>query len=347
MNKIIPIFVLAILVLSNVSAFAITKNKNVVDPISDELDQYQETMTENAVAPVGQIPIPEAPVNVQVAQSFIPSKDIITRVELYIGKNSTATYPINISIRKELTEEDLTVTSIDPSLVPTESFDWVEIDFEDVVITTGETYYVVALTENTTENWYAWGANNISESYPYGCAWFSVDDGQNWTNESTSSKIKITESNSYYGELSHFNENVTWDMCFKTYGRNNNPPDTPTIEGPTNGKVGDTLEYIISTNDPDGDQVYYWISWFEGCPGIYWDGPYNSGESITKSHTYDEQGTFTISVQAKDVYDAESDWVTLDVTIPRSRTANTILFYRIFQLFPNAFPIFKTILGLS
>ncbi len=346
MNKIIPILVIGILVLSGVSAIATIENKKAVKPISDELDQYQEVMTENAAAPIGNVPIPENPISVQVAQSFIPTKDIITRVELFIGKNSTATQPLNISIRKELTEEDLTVISIDPSVVPTETYDWVEIDFDDVIITSGETYYVVALTENITENYYAWGANNISESYPYGCAWFSVDEGVNWTNQSTSSNIKNIESLTYQGKLLQFDDIATWDMCFRSYGRNNNPPEIPTINGPTNGKVGDTLDYIISSSDPDGDQVYYWVSWFNGCPGIFWDGPHDSGDPITKSHTYDEQGTFTISVQAKDIFDAKSDWVTLEVTIPRSRSSYINLFYRLFQLFPNAFLGLKQIIRL-
>lgn len=346
MRKIISVFLIGIFILSGINAFATIDSKTYVEPIADELDQYQEIMTENAFAPVGQVPIPEQPVNVQVAQSFIPTKEIITRVELYIGKNSTATYPLNISIRKELTEEDLTVTSIDSSLVPTEDFGWVEIDLDDMIINTGETYYIVALTKNTTENWYAWGANNISESYPYGCAWFSVDDGQNWTNESTSPAIEISKSYSSSRALPKFNETATWDMCFRTYGRNNNPPDTPTINGPTSGKVGETLEYILSTNDSDGDQVFYWISWFDGCPGIYWDGPYNSGETVTKSYTYDEKGTFTISVKAKDIYDAESDSVTLEVNIPRSRVSNIHLFERLFQIFPNAFQLIKQLLKI-
>ena len=346
MNKIIPILVIAILVFGGVSAFAITKNKNVVYPISDELDQYQETMTENAVVPIGNVPIPDNPISVQVAQSFVPSKEIITRVELYIGKNSTVTRPLNVSIRKELTEQDLTFISIDPGFVPTETYDWVEIDFDDIIITTGETYYIVALTENITDNFYAWGANNISESYPYGCAWFSMDEGGNWTNQSTSTNNQNTQSFSYYSTIPRFDEIVTWDMCFKTYGRNNNPPETPTIDGPIQGKVGETLSYVVSATDPEDDQIYYWISWFNGCPGIYWDGPYNSGEPITKSYTYDRQGTFIISVQARDIYEAESDWVTLEVTIPRTRDAQHNLIYWLYQLFPNIFTKIIQILNI-
>jgi hypothetical protein len=133
-------------------------------------------------------------------------------------------------------------------------------------------------------------------------------------------------------------------MCFKTYGRNNNPPDMPTIEGPTNGKAGETLDYTIYSTDPEDDQVYYWISWFDDCPGVYWDGPYNSGEHVSKSYTYESQGTYTIRVISKDVFDAESDTATLQVTIPRSRSSNINILYRLFRLFSNAFPTIINIL---
>ena len=129
---IIPIFVIGIFVLSSISAIATIENKKTIDPISDELDQYQEVMTEYAAIPIGNILIYETPIYIQVAQSFIPTKEIITRVELYIGKNSTAIRPLNVSIRKELMEEDLTVTSVDPSDVPTQTYDWVDIDIDDL-----------------------------------------------------------------------------------------------------------------------------------------------------------------------------------------------------------------------
>ena len=335
MKKIIPIFVIGIFVISSFSAIATIENKKPVDPISDDLDQYQDVMTEAAI-PVGSYPIPENPsVYIQVAQSFIPTKEIITRVELYIGKNSTEVLPLDVSIRKELTEEDLTVGSIDPGIVPIQSYDWVEADIDDLKINPGETYYIVALTDNITDNFYGWGANNMSESYPYGCMWISIDEGKNWTNQSSSENIRNTESFSYQAKTTNFEENVTWDMCFKTYGRDNNPPDMPTIEGPTTGKPGETLNYVFYSTDPDDDQVYYWISWFDDCPGVYWDGPYNSGEHITRGYTYEEQGSYTIRVKSKDVHDAESDWAILEIEIPRSRHINHNFLYLLYQLFPN------------
>jgi hypothetical protein len=346
MKKIIPLIVIGIFVISSLNAIATIENKKQVDPISDELDQYQDVMTENAAIPIGNLAIAEPPIYIQVAQSFIPTKEIITRLELYIGQNSTVVSPLDISIRKELTEEDLTVTNVDPSDVPTETYDWVEIDIDDIELDTGETYYIVGITENITDNYYAWGANNISESYPYGCMWISIDEGKNWTNESNSESIQNTESFTYQSKTKNFEENVTWDMCFKTYGRDNNPPDMPTIEGPTSGKAGDTLNYVIYSTDPDDDHVYYWISWFDDCPGVYWDGPHNSGEPITRGFTYEEQGSYTIRVKSKDIYDDESDWAILEIEIPRSRHSNYIIIHLLTQLFPHAVSTFIKMLKL-
>jgi hypothetical protein len=347
MKKIIPLFVIGIFVISSINAIATIENKKLIEPITEELDQYQEVMTENAAIPIGSFTIPQNPsIYLQVAQSFIPTKDIITKIDLYIGKNITATQPLDVSIRKELTEEDLTVANVDPGDVPTQEYGWVEIDIPDIKINPDETYYIVALTENITDNYYAWGANNMSESYPYGCAWMSIDEGGNWTNESNSQNIQNTESFSYQPKTTGFQENVTWDMCFRTYGRINDPPDMPTIEGPQNGKAGETLEYTIYSTDPNDDQVFYWIVWFDDCPGVYWDGPHNSGEHIVRGYTYEDQGTFTIRVKSKDIYDAESDWALLEVTIPRSRNSDFHIFYRLFQLLPKTVPTIIKILQL-
>lgn len=342
MKNIIPYFVVGILVLSGIGAVATIEDKTPAVPLLDEIDQYQEVMTENAFAPVGQIPIPENPVNVQVAQSFIPGKDVITRVEIYIGKNSTATYPIIISVREELTEGDLTTESVDPSLVPTEEFGWVEIDLPDILITTGQTYYLVAITENTTENYYAWGANNESESYPSGCAWFSVDDGESWTNESASTHSHNIQLINRESEKIMMDDPGTWDMCFKTYGETNDPPDIPTIEGPTSGKAGVEYDWTFYSIDPNDHNLYYWIDWGDDSPPVEWAGEFSSGEHAVFSHTYSEQGEFEISAKAKDIYDLEGDWAYLKVTMPRARAIYHPLLHRILE----QYPILKYVLGL-
>jgi hypothetical protein len=348
MKKILPFLIIGTLVLGGLGAVAfnvnIDKNEKQVSFL-DELDQSQEVMAKNLTIPIGQYPIPENKLNIQVAQSFVPTKDIITRVELFIGKNSTATYPLIVSIREELVLDDLTTAIIDPSLVPTEDFDWVVIDFDDIFITTGQTYYIVALTENATDNYYAWWGNNISESYPNGCAWFSIDDGDSWSNESSSSSPTSIEEFILPLQNPKFDSNITWDMCFKTYGLVNTEPGAPSISGPSQGTAGVEYDFTFNTVDPDDDQIYLWIEWFESCPGIYWDGPYDSGVDVIIPYTYSQQGTFTISAIAKDVYDAVGPAGTHSVTMPRSKVIN-MPFLRFLYNHPNIFPIIRTIFRL-
>jgi hypothetical protein len=334
--------VIGILVLSAMSVIAKIKNISTTELIEDELDQSQTVMTNNTLVPIGQILFFGNITNFQVAQSFIPSKEIITRVELYIGKNSSTNYPINISIRKELTEEDLTIASIEPSQIPTGELGWVEIDFNNISVITGQTYYIVTLTENTTDNWYGWGANNNSESYPFGCAWFSIDDGFNWSNESASSSSQIITSLVNKDVPLRFNDIYTWDMCFKTFGRENQPPTAPNISGPIHGKVGVEYNWTFVSIDPDEDDVYYLVQWAGGCGAQKW-GSYPSGEEITLNHTYYQEGKFTIYAQAVDIHGAESNWSTFEVTIPRNKGINN-LFLNWLQSHPFLFPLLQKII---
>ncbi|EMR75540.1 F5/8 type C domain-containing protein [Thermoplasmatales archaeon SCGC AB-540-F20] len=93
-------------------------------------------------------------------------------------------------------------------------------------------------------------------------------------------------------------------------------PSAPDIEGPTDGKVGETYEYKFKSTDPEGHDVYYYIDWDDGNVEE-WIGPYDSGEEVIVDHTWTKKGTYTIRAKAKDVYDAESDWGTLEVTMPK------------------------------
>lgn len=180
----------------------------------DELDQSQPDQTEDWGMPVGNIHIEEIELYIQVAQSFIPTMEVLTRVEIFIGKNSTATHPYVVAIRDNLTEDNIVETSVDPEDIVTENFSWIEFDFDDIWVTPGQTYYIVSYTENISNNWFAWGVNNDSESYPNGCMWTSIDEGDTWGNESAELNLNQGE----VGTLGAVPQNVTWDMCFKTYG---------------------------------------------------------------------------------------------------------------------------------
>ncbi|MCK4429753.1 MAG: PKD domain-containing protein [Candidatus Aminicenantes bacterium] len=127
----------------------------------------------------------------------------------------------------------------------------------------------------------------------------------------------------------------------------NQAPDAPAITGEINGEVDVEYEYTFNATDPEGDDVYYEIEWGDGT-NITDLGPYESGEEVVVNHTWSAKGTYTIKAKAKDIYGAESDWSTLEVTMPKNKpfNFNFPLISWLLERFPNAFPILRHMLGL-
>jgi hypothetical protein len=124
---------------------------------------------------------------------------------------------------------------------------------------------------------------------------------------------------------------------------NNQPPNTPTIDGRALGKTGTPNPYTFTTIDVNGDDVYYYIDWGDGQVDE-WVGPYNSSEIAEITHIWDTKGIYTIKAKAKDVYDMESDWGTLKVIMPTEYVTHGFL-QHLFETFPHAFPILRHIIG--
>jgi hypothetical protein len=100
----------------------------------------------------------------------------------------------------------------------------------------------------------------------------------------------------------------------------NQPPNKPSISGPSSGRVGSSYTYSASTTDDDGDQIYYWFDWGDGT-NTGWKGPFNSGQSTSESHIWTAQGTFSIKVKTKDSNDAEGVWSDpLPVSMPKNKS---------------------------
>jgi hypothetical protein len=104
----------------------------------------------------------------------------------------------------------------------------------------------------------------------------------------------------------------------------NTAPDTPTITGPTEGTPEEEYPYNFTAEDPDGGEIYYYIDWGDGTTEE-WLGPYLSGTTITVNHSWSEKGDYTIKCKAKDVLDEESDWGTLEVSMPKNKPANSLV----------------------
>ncbi|HHO57433.1 MAG TPA: PKD domain-containing protein [Thermoplasmatales archaeon] len=96
----------------------------------------------------------------------------------------------------------------------------------------------------------------------------------------------------------------------------NNPPEKPTITGPTSGETGKTYTYAVTSTDPDGDKIFYCFNWGDG--NEFCTDTVNSGESAQASHAWSEDGTYVITVTATDENGATSEPATLSVKMPLS-----------------------------
>jgi hypothetical protein len=125
---------------------------------------------------------------------------------------------------------------------------------------------------------------------------------------------------------------------------NNQPPSTPSINGPSSGNPGVEYDFIFMSIDPNNDDIFFKVSW--GCCGPGQDfrtyGPFKSGEEATIKKTYGEEGTYSIQAYARDVNGAESDIASLEITMPKTHYSvidiiiqfleNHPIIYKILQL---------------
>ena len=124
----------------------------------------------------------------------------------------------------------------------------------------------------------------------------------------------------------------------------NNPPNTPTIDGETNGEAGNNYSYTFSATDSDENDLYYYIEWGDDSVEE-WIGPYSSGEDVIVKHTWEEEGTYIIRSKVKDTYDDESEWGALEIKMPIFQLKNIFSSYNLkYTFIPNFFKILIKIL---
>jgi len=111
------------------------------------------------------------------------------------------------------------------------------------------------------------------------------------------------------------------------------PPNPPVVDGTNNGKSGSEYEYTFSAIDPNDDNVYFYIDWDDGHVDE-WIGAYASGEEVKLKHIFSEEGSYEIRVKAKDIYNVESEWTVLEVSMPKNKNLmNNLRFFIFLQEF--------------
>jgi hypothetical protein len=89
--------------------------------------------------------------------------------------------------------------------------------------------------------------------------------------------------------------------------KKNSAPEPPQVQGPGVAKPGATLTFGFTSADPDGDDVWYMISWGDGTP-TEWSSGRPSGGQFVQTHVYPDSGAYFIKAKAKDSNQAESGW---------------------------------------
>jgi len=144
-----------------------------------------------------------------------------------------------------------------------------------------------------------------------------------------------------------FNYNLYGDPSLIGGGASEFPPSKPVISGSTNGRPGVEYEYTFITEDPGGENVYYYIDWGDDT-FEEWLGPYPSSVEVTVNHTWSEKGKYTIKARAKDTNGLLSPWGTLTVTMPKNKPViQNTKFLQLFERFTNSFPLLEQLFNFQ
>ena len=331
-NRVVGVVISLLLIISMFSTIVLAERNEIKSNgvnsliFNDELDQSQTDLDEWIFVDS----------YIYLAQSFIPQLNLLTRVELLLSKDPDfpPSSPFELAIRDSLTGDNLAHSSANAGQVPGfPSSDWIEFDFDDISVATGETYYIIAYTDDYEG--YLWG-HAVDNPYPYGMMHYSMDGGNTWGNFATN------------------------DGCFKTYGIHEGGPDL-------------TCEGSLSWNDVTGGSTVYGSITVEniGSPGTLldweiesypdwgtWSFDQESGTGLTP-----EDGEIIVDVEVVAPDDPETefegevkivnsensaDFCIIDVSLatPVSQQNSHILIQRFLERFPNAFPILRHLLEL-
>ena len=125
----------------------------------------------------------------------------------------------------------------------------------------------------------------------------------------------------------------------------NQPPSAPVVMEDKSGMEKQEYRCFFYSVDPDGDKVYYHITWKkignEGVtvcgpddPVVTWDGPFNSGEEVNEVRSCKTSGDYELTIRAKDEFDNEGPSTTITVSYTKAKILQNEFFSRILTKFP-------------
>jgi hypothetical protein len=170
-----------------------------------------------------------------LAQSFKPTLDNLTRIQLRISKIGDISSDIIVILREgTINSSDIIQKSISSQSISEEK-QWIEIVFKDVILDLSETYYIICQTyDGDVNNSYLWWAID-RDNYLFGWAIHSYDYENAWET------------------------NYSIDFCFQTYGKE--IPKTTNLKIQyIRGNSRATIDYgIINTGESFIEEYSYFF----------------------------------------------------------------------------------------
>lgn len=147
----------------------------------------------------------------------------------------------------------------------------------------------------------------------------------------------------FYKLKDSFGLETSWSNPSQITIMKNDPPDKPTISGPSTGTPKKSMSFTFSSIDPEQHDIYFYISWGDGNIES-WEGPYSSGEEVTFKHAWNKDGDYKIIAKTMDQYGQKSQQNQFILKINRNRAVINQGIIEILEIFMNRLPkIFPTL----
>jgi hypothetical protein len=129
----------------------------------------------------------------------------------------------------------------------------------------------------------------------------------------------------------------------------NRSPLPPTLNGPTAGVAGQAFAFSAVATDPDGDNMKYTFDWGDATTTT--TALTGSGITVSANHTWQNEGTYSVRVQAADQYGKASPWSNpLSIVVAKpaievvtTTTANTYSFFGYVSSYNQTAQSFKAV----
>jgi len=108
----------------------------------------------------------------------------------------------------------------------------------------------------------------------------------------------------------------------------NQAPETPLIDGSDSGVPGEEYTYTFRSADLNEHDIIFEVKWGDGTEE---KSPYYiASDSLENfSHTWESEGSYSIEARAIDYYGEQSEWATLEVSMPKNKP-----FFKLLERYP-------------